>query len=731
MPLGSVRCTTLICWLMPRYPGEIIEDTSQAGAFVMEDAFFLLRGLDRVRDGLRLRGPLAGDPTARVLHALLLTLLIWFALATLGTLPLSPMTGARSFAVLTTEATLTAALICLYLGHFRGASVVYLAGTWLFTTVVMTFNGGIRSPVQVFFVTLPISAAWLLGFRGSLWTAGVCLATALVFAILEGRGVRVPQLIPASPYGLWAVLVEACLIGAVPVAQVLRTLRNALVQSRRAEEELNRYRQHLEQLVDQRTAELVQARDQAQAANQAKSVFLASMSHELRTPLTAILGFSNLLREHGATAEQQRDLDIINRSGEHLLSLIDDVLQIARIEAGRTFLEVGPCDLEAVVNEVVEMMRVRAREKQLSLILTEPPSFPRWIQSDSVKLRQVLINLLGNAVKYTPTGSITLRLDVRPAGGGGQFLACFEVEDTGIGISAEDQARIFEPFEQAADGRRQKGAGLGLAITRQFVELMGGTITVESAPGKGSCFRVEIPVEETREIEVTPPAAQERILGLEAGQPEYRVLVVEDQRENWMLLERLLRNAGFPVRVAENGEEGVKVFQEWRPHFIWMDVRMPVMDGIEAARRVRALEGGRDVKIAAITASGSDGSRAELLAAGLDDVVRKPYRPHQIFERMARHLGVRYRRAPAVPLLKREPAAELRPDAIAALPAVLRAELLDALTVLDVDRILRTVAKVAEQDADLGFALELLAKRYAYTAMLEAIEGSSQSARHV
>jgi signal transduction histidine kinase/ActR/RegA family two-component response regulator len=501
-------------------------------------------------------------------------------------------------------------------------------------------------------------------------------------------------------------------------------LSNALIQSRRAEEELNRYKGHLEQLVDQRTAELVQARDQAESANRAKSVFLAQMSHELRTPLNAILGFSDLLREHGASEEQRRGLDIINRSGEHLLTLIDDVLQIARIEAGRTFLEVGPCDLKAVVNEIVEMMRVPAREKRLSLVQTEPSSFPRWIQADSVKLRQVLINLLSNAVKYTTEGSITLRLDVQPAGGGDQFLACFEVQDTGIGIVPEDQARIFEPFEQAIDGRRQSGAGLGLAITRQLVGLMGGTITVESAPGKGSCFRVEIPVEETRALEATPAGYQERILGLEAGQPDYRVLVVEDQCENWVLLERLLRNAGFRVRVAENGEVGVKIFQEWRPDFIWMDIRMPVMDGSEAARRIRALEGGRDVKIAAVTASGSNSSRAELLAAGMDDFVRKPYRTQEIFECMARHMGVRYRRTAAAPLLPCNPAVELRVDTIAALPAVLRAELRDALTALDVDWISRTVAKVAEHDADLSAALANLAKRYAYTAMLEAVECS-------
>ena len=225
------------------------------------------------------------------------------------------------------------------------------------------------------------------------------------------------------------------------------------------------------------------------------------------------------------------------------------------------------------------MMRMRADEKQLGLKLVEAPGVPQYIRADAARLREVLINLLGNAVKYTERGSITLRSSAQSGDAANQVLLRFEVEDTGIGIAAEDQERIFEPFEQVAKVGKQKGTGLGLAITRTFIELMGGNIAVESTPGRGSCFRVEIPVERTEEFEAKPAAARERILGLEAGQPEYRILVVEDEPENWMVLERLLRDAGFQVRVAENGEQGVESFREWRPHFIWMDLRMPVMDG--------------------------------------------------------------------------------------------------------------------------------------------------------
>jgi len=334
----------------------------------------------------------------------------------------------------------------------------------------------------------------------------------------------------------------------------------------------------------------------------------------------------------------------------------------------------------------------------------------------------LLINLVGNAVKYTERGSITVRSSAQPAEAGGRVRLHFEIEDTGIGIAAEDQKRIFEPFEQLATPGKQKGTGLGLAITRQVVELMGGKIEVESAPGKGSCFRMEIPVETAEAVEAKPAAGRDRILGLEAGQPEYRILVVDDEPENWMVLERLLREAGFQVRVAENGEKAVECFADWRPHFIWMDLQMPVMDGIEATRRIRELEGGRDVKIAAVTASGYVGRRSGALDAGLDDYVTKPFHPDEIFECMERHMGVRYRREAAAPQPVREPTSELRADAIAALPAELRAELRDAVATLNGERISRAIEKVAGHDAALGDMLARCAESYQYTAIFNAVE---------
>jgi signal transduction histidine kinase/ligand-binding sensor domain-containing protein/CheY-like chemotaxis protein len=476
----------------------------------------------------------------------------------------------------------------------------------------------------------------------------------------------------------------------------------------------------LEKLVDQRTAELIEARNQAEQANRAKSVFLANMSHELRTPLNAILGFSNLLSERSTSEEERCDLDIINRSGEHLLTLINDVLDVAKIEAGRTVLEISPCDLKVLVRDVTDMMRVRAAEKQLALVLVESGESMRYVLTDAAKLREVLINLLGNAIRYTERGSITLRFGAQPVSGEGErVLLRFEVEDTGIGIAREDEERIFQPFEQVASGGRQKGTGLGLAITRQVIELMGGSIELKSTPGKGSCFKVELTLDRTEKFE-TKPFGRERILGLEPDQPEHRILIVEDEPENWMVLQRLLENAGFQVRVAENGENALAIFRQWRPQFIWMDLRMPGMNGIEAVQRIRVLEGGRDAKIVAVTASGFESQRNDVLASGLDDYVRKPYRPDEIFQCMARHLGIRYRCAHA-PLQPEAQISALSPVAIALLPAALRIKLRNALMTLDSKVISETINEVAEHDAVLGSVLAQYANTCSYSPILNAV----------
>jgi signal transduction histidine kinase/DNA-binding response OmpR family regulator len=671
---------------------------------------------------LRLRGPLAADPTARVLHALVLALIVWSAVWSIATLPLYPDPAARLLRlrfVIVAELVPIATLALLRLGYLRHAAYLYLAGNWAQATYNIAANGSIQITSTAYYITLPILATWLLGVGEAFWTAGVCLGSALILTLLQGPIRALPALPPRLPLLAWANLVQLTLTAAAPLAHILQTLRETLAQSRCAQEELRQYKAHLEQVVEQRTAELVVARDQALAASHAKSAFLANMSHELRTPLNAILGFSSLLRERGASKQQRHDLDIINRSGEHLLGLIDSVLDVAKVEAGRTELETTACDLDRLVEDVKDMVAPRASQKGLALRVERPDS-PLFVRTDPPRLRQVLINLLNNAVKFTDRGSVTFRLKAAPENGR-ELRLTFEIEDTGDGIALEDQAGIFDAFVQAGAATRREGAGLGLTISRQIIELMGGTIHVESTPGHGSRFRAELTVELAQESEVHRMARPERVTALAEGQPDCRVLIVEDQEENRVLLERMLEDAGFQVRVANNGAQGVQAFREWRPRFVWMDLRMPAMDGLEAARRMRACEGGGEAKIAAVTASGYPGERSEILAAGMDDYIRKPYRPAEVFECMARHLGVRYRAGEQTARPDDGHAEELTREELSALPDELRGELREALILLNPARISAAIERISQANPALGGKLARYAEVYAYSPIFDAI----------
>ena len=496
-----------------------------------------------------------------------------------------------------------------------------------------------------------------------------------------------------------------------------------ITEQKLREDELSRYRDHLEEEVRQRTTELILARDAAEAANKAKSVFLANMSHELRTPLNAILGFSQMMRQEPNLAPAQRaNVDIISRSGEHLLKVINDVLEIAKIEAGKLQLEVTTFDLHGLVYEVADMMRLRAQQKGLRLRLDQSSEFPHYIRGDEARLRQILVNLLGNAVKFTSKGGVTIRLGVK--NNARQHLLV-EVEDTGPGISEENQRHLFKPFVQLAEGVAQGGTGLGLAIVRQFVELMDGGISVESTLGKGSLFRIDLPLEkaDTAELDQLAPPHLGDVIGLVPDQPVYRTLIAENHRDSQRLLAKLMTEMGLPVKIAGSGEECVALFESWRPHLIWMDWRMPGMDGVEATRHIRQLAGGDKVRIVAVTASAFKEQQPALLAAGMNDYIRKPFHFGEIYRCLKQQLGLEfiYRTEH-----KCEDGERLAPSMLAILEEDLRGQLHDAVLTLDSSRIDAVVERIRTVDAPLAKRLSRLTAAFDYPAILDALSAAKK-----
>ncbi len=473
----------------------------------------------------------------------------------------------------------------------------------------------------------------------------------------------------------------------------------------------------------ERDAELEGARDSAEMANRAKGAFLANMSHELRTPLNAILGFSQLMSNHPNLDPEQKDhLGIINRSGEHLLTLINDVLEMSKIEAGRTTLQLNSFDLHKLLDEVEDMLNLRAMNNGLRLLVEKAEGTPQYIQADEGKLRQILINLISNAIKFTKEGGVSIR--VRHYESSGSHRLAFEIEDSGPGIAEEDLETLFDAFVQTRQGTTFKeGTGLGLSISREFVRLMGGDIHVSSEIGRGSIFKfdVEVALAEASNVPVEQPARQ--VVGLAPNQPMYRILIVDDQEENRKLLVSLLEPLGFDVREAVNGLEAVNMWRSWDPHLIWMDMRMPVLDGYKATNRIRSLPNGGDPVIIALTASAFEENRAMSLEAGAYDFVRKPFRNEEIYERIAKHLEIKFMykdeetdTSPSIVIERQE---KLTAQDLVSLPESWKSELHTAAAQADADRIMELIEQVKFQYPDLTNTLVTLVNNFRFDILME------------
>ncbi len=501
---------------------------------------------------------------------------------------------------------------------------------------------------------------------------------------------------------------------------------------------------------------LRQAKEAAEVANRAKSIFLSNMSHELRAPLNAILGFARILERSPDTANTAAYARTIVRSGEHLLNLIDQILDLSKIEAGRMTLNPGDCDLFELLEDLKKMFALKAQQKELSLQIQRTASVPRYIRVDEVKLRQILINLLSNSIKFTEKGKIQLSVisqqdsvNSEQVSGSSTELKTdhclpapvylqFTVQDTGPGIGPEEMDTLFEAFTQTATGRRaREGTGLGLAISRQTARLMGGDIQVKSQVGVGSTFCVTINVKRLEHAAISrlQPTIRKIPVALEPGQPCYRILIVDDRAENRQLLYALLspfmnsdrRESCFDVREAENGQDAVEIWRSWKPHLILLDIRMPVLDGAETAMTIRheeVNEEGRPTKIVILSASNVKAERLTILAAGCDGFIQKPFRAEEVFAALEQHLGLRFayeQTAGFPPESDSSEEVRLVPSDLAGVPPAALDQLASAAERYDIALMLRIIASIRNAHPAIADRLEVLARNFEYEMILELL----------